>query len=86
MSLSTMNNCRIPNFPGASMRFISVYIDMDCPSSSDDDKEPWWDKQKSELLRAEAAHFENLAIIWRAEEELMTFDYDEDDYYEYQCY
>jgi hypothetical protein len=68
------------------MRFISVYIDMDV--SSDDDEEPWWDKQNSseaQLLRIEAAHFEDLAIIWRAKEELMTFDYAED-YYEYQCY
>ena len=87
MSLSTMNNCRIPNFPGSTMRFISVYIDMDVPS--DDDEEPWWDKQNSseaQLLRIEAAHFEDLAIIWRAKEELMTFDYAEEDYYEYQCY
>ena len=81
-----MNNCRIPNFPGSTMRFISVYIDMDaCHSSSHDDDEEW-DKQKAELGRAKAAYFEDLAIIWRAKEELMTFDYAEEDYYEYQCY
>ena len=42
--------------------------------TDDDDEE--WDKQKA---------FEDLAIRWRAEEELMSFDYDEEDYYEYPC-
>ena len=72
-----MNNCRIPNFPGATMRFVSVYIDIDARADDTDDDDEEWEKQK---------HCMDLAICWRAEEELMTFDYDEEDYYEHPCY
>ena len=47
------------------------------PSSSDEDEEPWWEKQKEERLRAEASYLRNLEIIWGAEQERMTFAYAE---------
>ena len=72
MSLSTMNNCRIPNIPGG-MRFIVINVDMG-EDHDDDDRCCSWH------------YFRNLPIIWAEKQKLMNFAYAEEPYYEYQCY
>ena len=69
-----MNNCRIPNFPGGTMRFISIYIDMSDDEDDDDDRCTSW------------RYFQSLPIIWAEKQKLMAFAYAEEAYYEYQCY
>ena len=40
MSLSTMNDCRIPNIPGAPMTFVMMHVDMS--DDEDDDRCTSW--------------------------------------------
>lgn len=72
MSLSTMNNCRIPNIPGGTMTFIMMHLDMS--DDEDDDRCTSW------------RYFQNLSIIWAGKQDLMTFTYPEEEYYVHQCY
>ena len=71
-----MNNCRNPNIPGGTMRFIRIKVDMsdDDDDDDDDDRCTSW------------RYFRSLPIIWAEKQKLMAFAYAEEAYYEYQCY